>query len=70
MPIPRDGTHQAADARLHHRLHQELHRDIALFGSEGAANADFTRSFRHGREHDVHDADAADQQRYRGNQHQ
>src|SRR5690606_7017351 len=50
----------------HHGLDQELTNDVPLLGANGAANADFAGSFQHGRQHDVHDADAADQQRDAG----
>src|SRR5438445_404882 len=42
--------------------------DIAPLGAQGPADADLTRSLRHRREHDVHDADAADQERDRCDQ--
>src|SRR5439155_236246 len=56
---------QATDARQHHGLDQELLSDIAALGPQGPANADLPRPFGHGREHDVHDPDPADQQRDR-----
>ena len=36
--------------------------DVAARGAERFADADFARSFGDGDEHDVHDADAADQE--------
>ncbi len=37
--------------------------DVARLGSDGLAKADLARSLADGDEHDVHDADAADDQR-------
>ena len=39
-----------------------LPRDVRSLGTQGAADADLAGPFRDGREHDVHDADAADDQ--------
>ncbi len=53
----------AADDGERHRLYHELPADVALLGSYRLAQADFARALGHGREHHVHDADAADQKR-------
>ena len=50
----------------HDRLDQELLGDVAPLGAQGAADADLAGPLGDGRQHDVHDADAADQQRDRG----
>ena len=50
-------------ARQHHGFDKELRRDVAASCAERAADADLPRSFGHGGEHDVHDADAADHER-------
>ena len=62
---PDGDAEQAADAREHHRLDQELLGDVPLLGAQGAADADLAGALGHGGQHDVHDADAADQQRDR-----
>src|SRR5207302_6457067 len=51
-PQPREG----------HRLHEELHKNVAPPGPDGLANADLPGSFGHGDEHDVHDPDTADEE--------
>ena len=43
--------------------------DVALLGADRAADADLARPLHHAGEHDVHDPDAADQQRDRGDRH-
>jgi hypothetical protein len=57
----------AADHRQHHRFGEELAQDVALAGAGGHADADFAGALAHGHQHDVHHADAAHQQRDRGN---
>ena len=43
-----------------HRFDEELGQHVALTCADSHAYADFTRALRNGYEHDVHDADAAD----------
>src|SRR5207253_9501094 len=45
-----------------------LEGDVAAFGAKGAADADFARSLGDAGEHDVHDANAADEKRDAGDQ--
>ena len=66
MAMPRRDAEQAADAGEHDGLDQELLGDVAPLGAQGAADADLAGPLGDGRQHDVHDADAADQQRDRG----
>ncbi len=51
------------------RLDDELADDVGLFRAERAPQADLRRPLEHARQHDVHDADAADEQRDRGERH-
>ena len=44
-------------------LHEELGKDFGLAGSNGAADADLAGSLGDGEKHDVHDADAANDER-------
>src|SRR5439155_11715167 len=48
-------------------LDQELQKDVAAFCADGFADADFPRTLRDADEHDVHHADAADEQTDGGN---
>ena len=52
--------------RDQHGFRQELTDDVGLPCTDGAANSDFPGAFEHRGEHDVHDADTADQQRNAG----
>ena len=52
------------------RLDEELHQDVERLGPERHAQADLARSLGDAHEHDVHDPDAADQQRDRGDARQ
>ena len=70
MAMPMVTPEQAADAGEHDRLDQELLGDVAPLGAQGAADADLAGPLGHGRQHDVHDADAADQQRDGGDRAQ
>ena len=45
---------------------QKLIQDLATWRADGFANADFAGALFHGDQHDVHDADAADEQRDKG----
>ena len=62
---PDHDAEQAADAGEHHGLDQELLGDVAALGPQGPADPDLAGPLGHGRQHDVHDADAADQERDR-----
>jgi hypothetical protein len=55
-----------AERRQDHRLDQELQQHLALQRTDGQAQADFAGTFGDADQHDVHDADAADQQADRG----
>ena len=57
-----DADHAARDADQD-RFDQELRQNIAPFGSDTHAQADFPGAFGHRDIHDVHDADAAHEQR-------
>jgi hypothetical protein len=57
---------QPAEHRQHHRLDQELQQHLARDRADGEADADLARPLGHRDEHDVHDADAADEQADRG----
>ena len=48
-------------------LGQELLPDVGLMRADRDANADLSRAFGHRHQHDVHDADAADDERYAAN---
>src|SRR5205085_750337 len=54
-----DADHAAKD-RKHDRLHHELAHHIALLRPDCQPDADLPGPFRHRYEHDVHDADAPD----------
>ena len=56
----------AARERDHDRLGEELAPDVPARGADGAAHADLARPLEHGGQHDVHDADAAHEQRDAG----
>ena len=58
----RDADH-AADEREHDGFHEELLENVVVGGADGFAQADLLRAFNDGHEHDVHDADAADDER-------
>ena len=58
---------QAAKNADHQGLDQELQQDPFTAGADRFTNADFPGPLSHGNQHDVHDADSADQQRYAGN---
>ena len=61
----RDAEHAAAD-REQHGLDEELAEDVGAPRAERLADADLARPLGDGDEHDVHDADPADEQRDRG----
>src|SRR5437660_1084326 len=58
-------SNQSADQRHRPRLNKELAEHIASLGAEGLADADLARPLRHRNKHDVHDYDAAHDQRNR-----
>ena len=60
MPI------EAAERRERDGLDQELQQHLALQRADREADADLARALGHRHEHDVHDADAADEQADRG----
>ena len=62
----RQAEHDADDAAHRaerDRFDQELGEDVAAMRADGHADADFARPLGHAHEHDVHDADAADDER-------
>ena len=52
----------ATDNREGDGLHQELADNLRATCSKGTTDTDFTRAFRDGCQHDVHDADTPHQQ--------
>src|SRR5205085_9839703 len=60
------GAEDAADDRERDRFEEELQQHVTSLRADGHANADLSRPFRYRVEHDVHDADAADEYRHRG----
>src|SRR5438270_7545885 len=60
---PKKNTDQSSHDRNEDGLCQELTNDVGLACADRATNSDLARAFQHRREHDVHDSDAADQQR-------
>ena len=60
-----DQPAQQADAG---GLDQELQQNVAAPGADGLAHADLARPLDDRNEHDVHDADAADEQRQAGDE--
>src|ERR1035437_6062029 len=63
--ISGDESADSAEDAHHDTLDQELRQHIRPSRADRHADSDFTRTFGDGHEHDVHDADAADDQRYR-----
>ena len=61
-----EDTEQPADPGEDHGLDEELREDVTVARADGFADADLACAFGNGHEHDVHDADAADEQRDRG----
>ncbi len=60
MPI------DAAEQAEHDGFDQELQQHVAAAGADGQAQADLARPLGDRHQHDVHDADAADEQRHAG----
>lgn len=61
-------AHDTADETQDDGFEEELEENIAGRGTNGFADADFAGTFGNGDEHNVHDADAADNKRDRGNE--
>src|SRR6185295_6777400 len=61
--IAKRNSDEASDDRDQDGLRQELTNDVGLACTNGAANTDFPGAFKNGSQHDVHDTDAAHQQR-------
>ena len=55
---------QSADDAEHKRLGQELQADIGRGGSDSLTDADLACPFCDTDQHDIHDPDAANDQRY------
>jgi len=53
-------AHEAAQQAQRKRFNQKLQTDVARFSADGNADADFTGSLRSAHQHEVHDADTAD----------
>ena len=53
---------KASKTGKHNRLRQELTNHVASSRADGFAHADLMRPLGYGHQHDVHHADAADQQ--------
>lgn len=56
----------SSEERQHDRFRQELHDNVGVKRPDGSSDADFARSFGNRDEHDVHDSDSSDDERYRG----
>ena len=56
----------ATDPGEQRGLDEELREDVAVTGADRLADADLTGALGDGHQHDVHHADAADEQRDRG----
>src|SRR2546421_11324650 len=56
-----DSNRSAAEGN-HRRFNEKLKRDVLALGTKGAADADLARALRDRGQHDVHDANAADNQ--------
>src|SRR6266498_1964408 len=61
--IAETDANRAAEETQHHRLDQELEQNIAAPRAAGLTQADLAGALGHTHQHDVHDPDAADQQR-------
>ena len=58
--VAEDEAHETANYAKNNRFEEELEKDIAAAGAYGFADADFASTLRDGDEHDVHNANAAD----------
>ena len=63
---PDDDADQAAEEREGQGLDEELGEDVAAARADGLADADLARPLADRDQHDVHDPDAADDERDRG----
>src|SRR5947208_3764434 len=59
------GAEHAAERRKRDRLRQDLPDDVAAARAEGLSQPDLARALAHHHQHDVHDHDAADDERQR-----
>ena len=59
-------AHEAPDEGERHRFDEELQQDVPPARPHCHAQANLTRALGDRNQHDVHDADAADEQRHRG----
>ena len=59
-----DDSDNAADGTQRHSFNQKLRQNIVAARADCHAHTDFARSLGHADEHDVHDSNSADQQRY------
>ena len=66
IPTPSADPEQSAGHREDDRLDEELGPDVARAGADGHADADLARPLGDRDEHDVHDPDAADEERDAG----
>ena len=60
---PEDDANHASQDRERDRLGEDLPDDVAAAGAKRLAQADFPRPLAHDHQHDVHDDDAADDER-------
>lgn len=60
-------AHDAANETENDGLEEELEENIARRGADGFTDADFAGALRDGDKHDIHDADAANDERNGGN---
>ena len=58
--VAEDEAHNAADDAENEGFEEELEQNLAGAGADGFADADFASALRDGDEHDVHNANAAD----------
>ena len=61
--VAKEETDDAAGEGKNEGFEEELHKDVAGAGTDGFADTDFVGAFGDGDEHDIHDADAADDER-------
>ncbi len=59
----------ASEERQHDGLGEELYDDVGIERADGAADTDFPSTLGNGNEHDVHNADTSDDERYRRDAH-
>ncbi len=65
--IAQSKANERAKDTENNRLKKELKENIATGGTDGFANADLASAFGNGNKHNIHDADAANNKRNRGN---